>query len=121
MVHRYPSETGSKDLLHLVHGVAGEAAKIRKPVTVLGRDNEAELMAVLPPALHKLTSVRRAGFWPMLPSPFSFPARSIALQLTEMCAGALAHPFQPLNPRLYYHPEQPLNGAALLRGTLQCQ
>ena len=103
MADRDPMELGSKVLRHLAHDVAGEAAKIRKLVTVFGRDDEVELMAVLPPALHKLTSVRRVGLSPIQPSAFSFPGRSIALQVTEMSVRSLARPFQPDNPRLHHH------------------
>jgi hypothetical protein len=56
-------------------------------------------MAVLPPALHKLPSVRRICLWPIQPAGFPFPGRSIALQVTEMSVRSLARPFQPDNPR----------------------
>jgi hypothetical protein len=40
MVDCDPLEPGSKVVLHLVHDIAGEAAQIRKPVAVLGRDDK---------------------------------------------------------------------------------
>ena len=73
MVDRDPVELGSEVLLHLAHHVAGEGAKIRKPVAVFGRDDETELMPVLPPALHKLAAVRRVGLRSVEPAASLLP------------------------------------------------
>ena len=73
VIDRDPIEPRSEVFLHLAHHVAGEGAKIGQPVAVLGRDDEAKLMPVLSPALHKLAAIRRVGLWPIEPTPFSFP------------------------------------------------
>ncbi len=49
MIDGDPIEPGFEVVLHLAHHVAGEGAQIGKPVAVLGRDDEPELVAVLPP------------------------------------------------------------------------
>ena len=67
MIDRDPVESGSEVVRHLAHDIAGEGAQIGKPVAVLGRHIETELMAVLPPALHKLPPVDRVGLSPIQP------------------------------------------------------
>jgi hypothetical protein len=67
MIDRDPVESGSEVVRHLAHDIAGEGAQIGKPVAVLGRHIETELMAVLPPALHKLPPIDRVGLWPIHP------------------------------------------------------
>ena len=99
--------------------VADECAQIREPIAVLGRDDEAELMAVLAPALHKLLSICYVGLWPIESSTFSFPGRYIALQVTEMSVGSLARPFQPDDPRLHHHAAHSLAWASTLGRMLQ--
>ena len=64
MIDGDPIEPSPEVILHLPHHVAGEGAQISEPVAILGRDDEAELVAVLPPALDKLPSVRRVGLGP---------------------------------------------------------
>jgi hypothetical protein len=119
MIDGDPIELRSKVLCYLAHDVAGEAAKVGKPVAILGRDDEAELMAVLPPALHKLLSICYVGLGPIQTSAFAFPGRSIALQVAQMGVGSLARPFQPDNPRLHHHAAHPLARATLLGGMFQ--
>ena len=113
------SSSGSEVFLHLLHHVAGEAAQIGKPVAVLGRDDEAKLVAVLLPALHELPSVRRIELSPIEPAPFSFPVRPVALQIAQMRVGSFASDSQPDDPRLHDDAAHPLARAAPLGGTLQ--
>ena len=51
VIHRDPIELGAEIGLHLAHHIAGEAAQVRQPVAVLGRDDDAEGMAVALAAL----------------------------------------------------------------------
>ena len=59
VVDRDPVELRSEVLLHLLHHVAGEGAKVGKLVAVFGRDDESELMAILSPLLQKRAAVRQ--------------------------------------------------------------
>src|SRR5476649_1947759 len=90
MIDRDPIEPRSEIVLHLAHHVAVEGAQIGELVAVLGRHDETELMAILPPALHKLPPISRVGLWPIQLPAFPFPGRSIALQVPEMGIGSLA-------------------------------
>ena len=100
VVDRDPIELGPEVFLHLLHHLAGETAKIGQPVAVLGRDDEAELMPVLSPALQKLAAIRRISLRSVEPAPFSFPVRPVALQIAQMRVGSLAPEFQLDDPRL---------------------
>jgi hypothetical protein len=115
MIHRDPIQLGSEVILHLAHHVTGEGAQIEELVAALWRNNEAELMAVFPPAFHKLPSVRRVGLWPMESSAFSFPGGSIALQIAQMGVGSLTSALQPDDARFDHDAAHPLAWAALLR------
>jgi hypothetical protein len=61
VIDRDPVELGVEVLLYLPHEVAGEAAQIAQSCGVPGRDDEAELVAVLPPG-----SIPSAGHGPKM-------------------------------------------------------
>ncbi len=119
VVDRDPIEPGSEVFLHLAEHVASEAAKIGQPVAVLGRHDEAKLVAVLPPALYKRAAIRHVSLRSVEPAPFSFPVRPVALQIAQMRIGALASKLQPDDPRLHHDAAHPLVRPALLRRKFQ--
>jgi hypothetical protein len=61
MIHGHPVELGAEILLHLPHQIADEGLEIGELGAVLGRDNEAELVAILSAALHEVLPVRLVG------------------------------------------------------------
>jgi hypothetical protein len=60
VIDRDPIEPGAEIPFHLPHHVAGEAAQVREPIAILGRNNEAELVAV-PLAPRWSTTSTKAG------------------------------------------------------------
>ncbi len=46
MIDRHPIDLGSKVASHLAHEVAREGAKVGKLNSIIGRDDEAKVMAV---------------------------------------------------------------------------
>src|SRR3546814_14359235 len=53
MIHRHPVQGRTQILLHLRHQVAGKIAQMIEGRTILGRDDQAELVAVVHPKLGK--------------------------------------------------------------------
>ena len=103
MIDRDPIEPGSEVLLHLKHDVAGEAAQIGQLVVIIGRDDKAELMAIVPPPLHKrppVSDVRRRS---IEPSALPFPVPPIALQIAQVGVGCFAAASQLAAPRFDRH------------------
>ncbi|MCI0601257.1 MAG: hypothetical protein L0Y60_17430 [Beijerinckiaceae bacterium] len=76
-------------------------------------------MAVLAPALHKLTPIRCAGLRPIQLPALSFPGRSIALQIAQKGVGSIAAALQSDDARIDHDAAHPLARAVLPGQTLQ--
>jgi hypothetical protein len=76
-----PVEPCSEVLLHLLHDIAGEGAKVAQPVAVLGRDDEAELVPILAALIQKGAAVGSIGLRPIQPPLFSFPVGPVPLSI----------------------------------------
>ncbi len=61
MVDRDPVELCAEILFHLSHHVAGEAAKILQAVTILRRDDEPELVAVISASVEETMAICEVG------------------------------------------------------------
>jgi hypothetical protein len=70
MVDRDPVEAGGEIQFHLAHEVAGEAAKVSHLGCILGCDNEPELVAISPAALHECLAVGLVLESGIGPAPF---------------------------------------------------
>ena len=107
VVHRHPVEPRSQVLLHLGHKVAGELAQVPDLFAVLGRDDEAELVAVFPPALHEGVSVRVVGVRAVEPAALAVAGDAVPLQVTDVGVSRLATAPQPHDPGLHHRPAEP--------------
>jgi hypothetical protein len=79
VIGRNPVELRSQVLLHLPHHVAGEGTQVCKPLAILWRDDEAELMAVLPPAFHKSLAIGFISLSAVEPARFAIATGTVAL------------------------------------------
>jgi hypothetical protein len=90
VIHGYPIEAGVQVLLHLPHEIAGEAAQIAHLAGVFRRDDEPELVAVLPAALDEFTAVRLVldrGVGAALITALRNP---VTFEIAQMCDGRFA-------------------------------
>jgi hypothetical protein len=111
MVDRDPVQPGGEIQLHLAHEVAGEAAEICHLGGILGRDDEAKLMAIFSAALHKGLAVGLVletgiGF-----APLAVPRDPVPFEIAEMGihgpAHRPAHLRSSLAPLLRIEPDDP--------------
>jgi hypothetical protein len=100
VVDRDPIEPGAKILLHLPHHVAGEAAQVREAITILRRDDEAKLVAVLAAAFSERLAVCRLGLGAIEPAALAVACRAVALQVADMGVSRPAAGLQAHDPRL---------------------
>jgi hypothetical protein len=84
----------------LPYHVAGEAAKIGEPIAILGRYDEAELVAILVPALNEGTPIRLVVIRSIEPASPTSAGRTVSLQVVEMRMGCPAADLQPNDTRL---------------------
>ena len=90
MVDGDPVEPRVEVLLHLPHEVAGEAAQVGHLFRILRRDDEAELMAVLTPALDEGAAIRFVLDRRIGASLLSFPGHAVAFEIAQMGVGRAA-------------------------------
>ena len=91
MVDRDPVEAGGQIQFHLAHEVAGEAAKVGHLGGILGRDDEAKLMAIFPTALHKGLAVGLVLESGIGLAPFAVPRDPVPFEVAEMGVHGPAH------------------------------
>ena len=120
VVNRDPVEGGREIQFHLAHEVTGEAAKVGHLGAILGRDDEAKLVAISPAALHESPAVGLVlesgiGLAPLAVSgdPVSFEVAEMGIHgparrrphLRRPCAPPLR--IEPDHPCLDHHPPCP--------------
>jgi hypothetical protein len=119
VIDRDPIEPGAEILLHLPHHVAGEATDIGEPITILGRDNEAELVAILAAALGQGSPIRPVVISSIELTSSAISGRAIALQVIEMRNGGPAAGLQADDTGFDYDPAHAPTGVSLSCRELQ--
>ncbi len=84
VVHRHPVQLGTQVLFHPLHQVAGIAVQVFQVRRILGRDNEAELVAILLTALLEISQIGIITQSAVGPSRFSIPAHPFALDIAQV-------------------------------------
>ena len=84
VIDRHPVEARVEIALHLGHQAANEGRQIVEFGAVLGRDDEAELMAVTLAALQKILAVRLVARRVIEPAGLALPRDAIALDISEV-------------------------------------
>ena len=79
-----------RSALHLPHQIAGEAAQVGHVDGVLGRDDEAELVAVLATALDEGAAVRLVLDGGIGAALLAIARDAIAFEIAQMGVGRLA-------------------------------
>lgn len=90
MIDRDPVELRAKVGLHLPHQVAGEPAQVAHLDGILRRDDEAELVAVLPSALDEGAAVRFVLDGRIGTALLAVARHSVAFEIAQMGVGRLA-------------------------------
>jgi len=88
MIDRHPVEFGPEIGLHLAHHVPGEAAEISQAITVFGRDDEPERVAVLVPAPDKGAAVRIIGVATIELTAAAITGGAVPLEVAQVGAGS---------------------------------
>jgi len=78
----------------LLHHVAGESAKIGEPIAVFGRDDEAELVAILSTAFDEGSPIRPVVIRSVELASSAISSRALALQVGKMRMGCSTAGFQ---------------------------
>src|SRR5712691_4276537 len=88
MVHRHPIELRSQVSFEFAHEVAGEAGQVAEAHTVLRRDNDAELVAIVLAAIEEGIAVGPVLRRRIKPPTLAIARGAVALNITEMSGGA---------------------------------
>src|SRR6266852_3230483 len=88
MVHRDPIELRSQVSFEFAHEVAGEAGQVAEAHTVLRRDNDAELVAIVLAAIEEGIAVGPVLRRRIKPPALAIARGAVALNITEMSGGA---------------------------------
>ena len=106
-----------RSCLHLRHQPADERLEVRILVAILGRDDEAELMAVLAAALEERLAVGDVLPARIEPARLALAGHAVALDIAQMRAGA-GQPLagEPHQPRLHDHPARAQAGMPVAAG-----
>ena len=91
VIDRNPIELRAEVGFHLPHEVTGEAAKVAHLDGILRRDDEAELVAVLPPALDEGTAIRLVLDGGIGAALLAVAHHPVAFEVAQMGVGRLAH------------------------------
>src|SRR5690606_3047300 len=70
--------------LHPAHQVAGIGAQVIELLGILGRDDEAKLVAVVPTALLECIEVGMVGQWPVGLARIALATDAVALDVTQV-------------------------------------
>jgi hypothetical protein len=92
MIDRDPIQPGSEVLLHLVHETSSEAPQAPQLRAVLGRNDEPELVAVLPAAPSKRLAVGAIQDRRIDTAGLSVAGDPIALQIAKVGVGLIRDP-----------------------------
>src|SRR5262249_7043926 len=101
MIYPDPVELGPEILFHLLHEIADHGLEVRDAITVLGRDNEAELMRILRGALEECLSSGLVGDGIIEAPRIALAGDAVALDVAQVrtrCAeltGSLARIARP--------------------------
>ena len=90
VIHGYPIEAGVQVLLHLPHEIAGEAAQIAHLRGVFRRDDEPELVAILPATLDEGAAVRLVLNVRIGAALLAVAGHSVAFEIAQMGIRRLA-------------------------------
>ena len=90
VIDRNPVQPGAKVGLHLLHEIADGRAMIREFDTVLGRHDEAELMAIPTAPFHKRAAILGILVGRIDLPPLPILCHAIALQIAKMRVDGLA-------------------------------
>src|SRR5216684_5211367 len=88
MVHRHPIELRSQVTFEFAHEVAGETGEVAKAHTVLGRDDDAKLVAVVLAAIEEGIAVGPVLRRGIQPAALAIARGAVALNITQMSGGA---------------------------------
>src|SRR5882672_6524939 len=92
MVHRDPIELRSQVTFEFAHEVAGEAREITEAHTVLRRDDDAELVAIVLATIEEGIAVGPILRRRIQPAALAIARGAVALNITEMSGGAAVLP-----------------------------
>ncbi len=87
MVHRDPIELRSQVTFEFAHQVAGEAREVAEAHTVLRRDDDAKLMAVVLAAIEEGVAMGAVLRRRIEPAALAIARGAVALNITEMSGG----------------------------------
>jgi hypothetical protein len=90
MVDRDPVEAGAEVLLHLPHEVTREATQVAQVSGILGGDDEAELVAVVPAARQEGAALSPVLQGRVGVALLAIPGDPVAFQIAQVGAGCLA-------------------------------
>src|SRR5712692_1376520 len=92
MVHRDPIELRSQVTFEFAHEVAGEAGEVAEAHTVLRRDDDAKLVAIVLAAIEEGIAVGPVLRRRIEPAAFAIARGAVALDITQMSGGASVLP-----------------------------
>src|SRR5712664_1651930 len=92
MVHRDPIELRSQVTFEFAHEVAGEAREITEAHTVLRRDDDAELVAIVLATIEEGIAVGPVLRRRIQPAALTIARGAVALNITEMSGGSSVLP-----------------------------
>src|SRR6266849_5149895 len=92
MVHRHPVELRSQVSFEFAHEVAGEAGQVAEAHTVLRRDNDAELVAIVLAAIEEGIAVGPVLRRRIQPAALAIARGTVALDITQMSGGSSVLP-----------------------------
>ncbi|MNY32016.1 hypothetical protein D3C86_1662050 [compost metagenome] len=87
VIDRHPVEAGAEVGFYPAHQVAGVGAQVVELLGILGRDDEAELVAVFPAALLEGLRVCLIGQRTVGLAGLALATHAIALDVTQMAGG----------------------------------
>ena len=85
MINAHPVQLGAEVLLHLVHQVAGEDLEVRHLGRILGRDDEAEVVAIVLATLGKLLGIQVVAAGSEETGLLPIPGHAFAAEIAEVC------------------------------------
>src|SRR5216683_2198547 len=92
MVHRDPIELRSQVSFEFAHEVAGEAGEVAEAHTVLRRDDDAKLVAIVLAAIEEGIAVGPVLRRRIQPAALTIARGAVALNITEMSGGSSVLP-----------------------------
>ena len=92
MVHRDPIELRSQVSFEFAHEVAGEAGEVAELRAVLGRDDDAKLVAVVLAAIEEGIAVGPDLRRRIQPAALTIARGAVALNITQMSSGSSVLP-----------------------------